>query len=433
MAITSKPGRAWVPGAVACLALLGSVTGALGAEASAASRSSPAAAPDRRAAIPAPGQESVLYAVSCTSSASCWAVGRYRNLNGALVDQALHWNGRAWSLVTTPGAGSTKGFSALFAVTCNMPASCWAVGIRSIGRSEHDQVLHWNGRRWSLVSAPDPATATGGGSGLTGVRCTSPASCWAVGVSMKSGTAPSLNLILHWNGRRWSLVSVPNPGGAATGDISELSGVRCTSSASCWAVGDYGTSILIGGTDLNQALRWNGRKWSLVATPDPGGTGSGDFSQLSSVSCPSPGSCWAVGAYGSHGILSTSLNQALHWNGRKWSLVATPDPDGTGPGANNLLIDLACTSSASCWGVGAYGITRGQGVQLNQALHWDGRRWSLVATPDPGGTASRDTNFLSGVRCTSAASCWAVGASQPVGGAAVNQALHWNGTRWSAG
>jgi hypothetical protein len=435
MAITSTLARARASGAVTCLVLVQLATGALGAGASTASGGPPAAAPDGRASVPAPGQESVLYAVSCTSSANCWAVGRYKNLNGALVDQALHWNGRAWSLVTTPGAGgsNTKALGALFGVTCTLPASCWAVGERGMpDGSEHDQVLHWNGRRWSLVAAPDPGAATGGGSELSGVRCTPSANCWAVGSSRKSSTAPSLNLILHWNGRRWSLVSAPNPGGAATGHISELGGVRCTSSASCWAVGDYGTSSSTGGTDLNQALHWNGRKWSLVATPDPGGTGSGDFSLLNTVSCPSTGSCWAVGAYGSRGIMSTSLNQVLHWNGRKWSLVATPDPDGTGAGANNLLFDLACTSSVSCWGVGGYGTTLGHGVQLNQALHWNGRKWSLVATPDPGGTAIGDSNFLSGVRCTSAASCWAVGDSQPAGGADVNQALRWNGSRWSA-
>jgi hypothetical protein len=433
MEITPRSARTLVSAAIACLALLASATGALGA--SAASLRPPVAAPAGRASIPTPGQDSVLYAVSCTSSASCWAVGKYQNPHGVSVDQAMHWNGRAWSLVTTPGDGSTvkNSLSALFAVTCITPASCWAVGIREgRDRSVHDHVLHWNGRRWSLVTVPDPSTA-GGFGGLNGVRCTAPASCWAVGTFSKNGTAPGLNLVLHWNGRRWSLVTVPNPGGTAKGDINELNGVRCISSASCWAVGDYGTSPFMGGTDLNQVLHWNGRKWSLVATPDPGGTGSGDFSLLQSVSCPSPGSCWAVGAYGSQGIVSTSLNQALHWNGRKWSVVATPDPDGTGAGANNLLFDMACTSSASCWAVGGYGIVRGGGVQLNEALHWNGRRWSLVVTPDPGGTASGDTNFLSGVRCTSAASCWAVGDSQPAGGPDVNQALHWNGSRWSAG
>src|SRR5215472_15205947 len=165
MAITGKHGRTWVPGAVACLALLGSLTGALGAEASAASRSSPTAAARGGAAIPAPGRESVLYAVSCTSSASCWAVGKYQNPNGASVDQAMHWNGRAWSLVTTPGDGSTvkNSLTALFAVSIR----------EGRDRSEHDQVLHWNGRRWSLVTVPDPSTA-GGFGGLNGVRCTAP-------------------------------------------------------------------------------------------------------------------------------------------------------------------------------------------------------------------------------------------------------------------
>ena len=357
-------------------------------------------------------------------------MGNYTTAGGAHVNEVLHWNGRRWSRVPVPSpGGTTGGFSGLGRVICVSPASCWAVGefIKPRGPGLN-QVLHWDGRRWSLVPSPDPGgTAPGSSSALLGVRCTAPGTCWAVGAYVRGRGAPALNQVLRWNGRRWSLVPSPDPGGKAAGDISELTDIRCTSPASCWAVGDYGSSVI----DLNQVLHWNGRKWSRVPAPDPGGTASGDFSALNAVSCPSTASCWAVGGYGSSGSSFTALNEVLHWNGRRWSLALSPDPDGTGPGAGNFLSDVVCTSTANCWAVGSYGSIRGSGVILNEALHWDGRTWSQAPTPNPAGTASGALNFLRGVRCTSPASCWAVGRDAPAGQSDRNQALRWNGTRWT--
>ena len=43
------------------------------------------------------------------------------------------------------------------------------------------------------------------------------------------------------------------------GDGNELAGVRCPTSALCWAVGKTET---LGQPDVNEALRWNGTTWS---------------------------------------------------------------------------------------------------------------------------------------------------------------------------
>jgi hypothetical protein len=184
---------------------------------------------------------------------------------------------------------------------------------------------------------------------------------------------------------------------------------------------------------LNQALHWNGRRWSTVPTPDPGGTSTADVNVLVSVACASSADCWAVGSYGTGRPPITSLNQILHWNGKRWLRVAVRNPEGTGAGAINGLGDVACTSPAHCWAVGSYGMSSGfVAVKLlNQAQSWNGKRWSLVQTPQPAGTANGDRNVLTGVRCASSADCWAVGGQDKSGGAALNQALHWNGTTWS--
>jgi hypothetical protein len=427
MAINVRLTRAWIFVTVTCLVLLGPATGALGADASAASRAPSVAAPAERSSVAAPRPLSQLFGVACTSPASCWAVGR---INKVPLNEALHWDGRRWSPVPAPRPGDA---SALDGVSCAAPASCWAVGYYDSPTAQLNEALHWNGRRWSLVATPSPGgTAAGGVSFLAGVRCTSPGNCWAVGTYTKGpGAAPFLTEALHWNGRRWSLIATPSPAGTAAGDSSNLSDLRCFSAASCWAVGDYAPAGRPG-VDLNLALHWNGRRWSQVTTPNPG-VGNA----LNGVACASPVSCWAVGTYttaGSPGSPGANLDQALHWNGRRWSQVRTPDPDGTGGGAVNELSDVTCTSPAGCWAVGDFGTISGNtGIIENQVLRWNGRTWSLVHSPDPGGLANGDSNFLDRVRCASAASCWAVGYGAPAGQANRNQALHWNGRKWTTG
>jgi hypothetical protein len=44
------------------------------------------------------------------------------------------------------------------------------------------------------------------------------------------------------------------------GASNQLGGAACTSSRNCWAVGSYGSIDV--GSERNQALHWNGKKWS---------------------------------------------------------------------------------------------------------------------------------------------------------------------------
>ena len=197
-----------------------------------------------------------------------------------------------------------------------------------------------------------------------------------------------------------------------------LFGVHCVSARDCWAVGTYEKHH----AGLNEALHWNGRHWSAAPMPLPGGTQAGDVSELFDVTCTSARNCWSAGEYGTIAGASERLrNQALHWDGRRWSVAAVPDPGGTSAGDISLLDGVRCVTARDCWAVGAEG-TIGSSIKvLNEALRWNGTRWSLHATRDPGGTGNGDVNHLNAVRCTSTTFCWAVGDRQRAGGADVNQ------------
>jgi hypothetical protein len=378
------------------------------------------------AASQAPDNVSVLQSVYCTASTNCWAVGFQREDMHATLNRVLHWNGHHWSRVTTPNpAGSASDDeSKLAAVRCLTARNCWAVGDTYHNDTERNQALHWNGKRWSVVSTPNPGGSKPGLlSDLADVTCVTSANCWAVGEFGNDSGGKKLNQVLHWNGRRWSQVRVVNPGGTKSGDRNGLLAVRCGSARNCNAVGYYGKNVA---PQRNEVLHWNGTRWSRASAPNPAGTGSSAANDLLALACGSGTNCWAAG-YASNGM---THNQMLHWNGRSWTKATVPNPSANTPLVDNELRAATCSSTRNCWAVGQQAIL-GSTAIMNEALHWNGTHWSLVKTPNPGGTASANyVSRLLSVRCTSASSCWAVG-EQSTGSVFHQEILFWNGGKWS--
>jgi hypothetical protein len=387
-----------------------------------------------------------LESVYCTTAANCWAVGSVRH-GGANLNEVLHWTGKKWFKVAVPSPGGTAkdDVSQLDSVRCTSLANCWAVGSYERKGAVLGQALHWTGHRWFLVATPTPGgTLKNGLNDLIDVACTSAGSCWATGSygNLGSSTGVILNLALHWNGTTWSQVPVPNPGGSGKGKghLLSLDAVRCTGPKTCWAVGFAGilsNKIVF----RNEVLRWDGKKWSAAPVPNPAGVGKDHINELVGLSCTASDSCWATGDYGS---INKLLNEALHWNGRKWLKVRTPNPEGSALGSSNSLAGVSCTSSKDCWAVGTLSMvtvmvmetsrsTSPSSPTENEALHWNGKSWTKASLPQPGGTAGGDTSELVGVRCTSPTNCWAVGDQQKKNGPDVAQILRWNGVKWVTG
>src|SRR5947208_4119267 len=55
-----------------------------------------------------PAQENQLYVVTCASASDCWAVGNYLTDNFYYQTLIEHWNGAAWSIVTSPNTSATQ-------------------------------------------------------------------------------------------------------------------------------------------------------------------------------------------------------------------------------------------------------------------------------------------------------------------------------------
>jgi hypothetical protein len=172
-----------------------------------------------------------LYGVSCTSSTACTAVGSVGGTTIQRENLAIRWNGTSWSAQTTPNPGKYQ--NELYAVSCTSSTHCTAVGRqRETNAANWTVAMIWNGSTWATQSTPNPEGAAS--AELKGVSCTSSSNCIAIGYSQISGVA--VPLAMQWNGTKWSLQSVPLPEKALEGF---LYGVSCPTSSECIAVGSY--------------------------------------------------------------------------------------------------------------------------------------------------------------------------------------------------
>lgn len=283
----------------------------------------------------------------------------------------------------------------LSGVSCASTRDCTAVGVANVISTDNliPLVEHWNGVTWSIERTPIPPLSEGGG-GLSGVSCTSSSACIAVG-SFGSEEDP---LAERWDGSSWSLQRPPDPD-----DAWDFDGVSCASSTDC---------VAVGGGEEPIAERWNGRWWSVQTTHFSDALASG----LLGVSCPSRTTCAAVGAddigfcsdeygYGS-GYSDYYVEVFGLWRSGRWSLRPHPDipcsrsgKDGGGDG----LAAVSCTSPTACTAVGS------------EIYRWNGSRWSI----QPGRIGS---DVPSGVSCASSDACAAVG----------SHIYMWNGDDWSS-
>jgi hypothetical protein len=262
----------------------------------------------------------------------------------------------------------------------------------------------------------------------------------------------------HWDGTSWSEVAVPS---TSTG----LDAVVAPSATDVWAFGPF-----------PPAEHWDGTSWRRVTLPAPKGFG---FRQITGASALSPDDIWAVGvvsrahgadqaliehwngsrwqfvpgppknAYSLNGVAAISAKNVwavgetgvttptggglrtltIHWNGKVWKRVPSPNPtSATSASFNDTLAAVAGTSARNVWAVGQYYVhANGTRGSRSLVLHWDGSSWKQVHTPDP--LTPGHASYLSGVAAPSATGVWAVGGVNRHG-AGHALAEFWNGARW---
>ena len=164
-----------------------------------------------------PDPTTTLLGVSCSASLACVAVGVAPNPGGPFAGRVVLSSdgGVTWSAASVPGAAG------LGSVSCPSTTRCVAVGATVIVSDDH-------GQTWHLVPV-----LGGIGSSLRTVTCAGSQLCVAVGPNPLATIQTSVSgyaIVSSDGGSTWANVGLPQGSGPSTV-------VTCGSSTSCFAVG----------------------------------------------------------------------------------------------------------------------------------------------------------------------------------------------------
>jgi len=273
---------------------------------------------------------------------------------------------------------------------------------------------------WQIVASPNPGNV---GDGLSGVFALASDNIWVTGSFASTSTSTdNRTLVEHWNGKTWSVVPSLNPSPEGEGNYPDSLGIIAGSSANdIWAVGDGLGGFL---------EHWDGSAWRAVDTPAP--PRSIYSYSFSSVSVLSPTSAWVVGRAMERTFIKGDGNGDLaltaHWDGKAWSIVSTPNLHADLNGTE--LADVVALAPDNVWAVGSTSsIERGQ---LALIEHWDGKAWSVVSNPQPQGMDSKGTAALWSLAPLSPSDIWAAGFYELPGAVSMRYLVeHWDGRAWS--
>jgi hypothetical protein len=174
-----------------------------------------------------------VLAAGASAADNVWAFASLPRGSG----RALRWDGTRWAVVRqfsrVIGDGLVLG-----------PRDVWVFGEPYVPGSGLG-TWHYNGRAWTLSKSAGA---------LTTASALSPSSIWAAGGKTAA----------HWNGSRWSLMSLASILPRDTPLChSRVTGVYAMSSANVWAAGMGGCENL--GRAPFVLLRFNGTSWLRIA------------------------------------------------------------------------------------------------------------------------------------------------------------------------
>ncbi|MGH2944820.1 MAG: hypothetical protein ACRDPC_00850 [Solirubrobacteraceae bacterium] len=120
-------------------------------------------------------------------------------------------------------------------------------------------------------------------------------------------------------------------------------------------------------------LHFNGRRWTRVPTPQP----TDRELSLEAIYARASDDVWAVGWYRKVDESNYEQQPLIeHWDGHAWTIVPNPtvevvDPDGDGA----VLTDVVAVAADDAWAVGRH---RYDDQYTTFVQHWDGSEWTTV-------------------------------------------------------
>jgi len=180
--------------------------------------------------------------------------------------------------------------------------------------------------------------------------------------------------------------------------VNAVSSIACSAPRACVAVGEYGPEDAVHDFIVTQAHgTWGSIRQAVLPAHSPAGTPI-DFT---SVACPAPGACVAVGDLGVRPVVVTEKSG-------RWERAQFLRPPAHASQGLLLVHAVACSRVGACVAVGDYTGSRNRGEAATVTESggvW--RQGAEVALPRD--AQSNPLAHLSSVTCTGRGSCVAVG------------------------
>src|SRR5215472_2365703 len=258
----------------------------------------------------------------------------------------------------------------------------------------------------ALPVRPPASTRIAQGNGLFATACVA-GSCTAGGNFGGAGR-PLEPMVATQARGRWSRgFPLLLPRSAAAQPYAQVSGLACRSAGNCVAVGDFQYDKS-GNPQAFIAIESHGR-WARAFTPRlPANAASPLSADLEAVTCPSDGSCEAVGSYQDSAGNSQTMVLAKPPSGpwRQATEIASPPNAAANPDA--LMTGIACTGPGSCVAVGNYSVSASEfaamgAIEVRGAWH----RATQIALPR--GAISSTFTAITSISCPATGQCIGVG------------------------
>ena len=221
---------------------------------------------------PSPGAlQNILFSVAAITDSDVWAVGAEQDASGLWHTLTEHWDGAGWSVVNAVDAGSSG--NQFYAVKALASDNVYAVG-QQAGAGFPNQALveNWNGKTWSVVSSPADASAS-----VLPLGAAATSSTLTLVGEQETDTAPYTTYVAAGTPDAESIQTTPNAGSGE----NDLFAATTAADGSTWTVGwDIDTTT---GNHDPLILQGKNGVWSLVASPSLGKGSDTGFAAITAI------------------------------------------------------------------------------------------------------------------------------------------------------
>jgi len=360
-------------------------------------------------------QSTALFATACVAAGSCTAGGYFGGSGRPLEPMVATQSHGRWSRsipLPLPRSAAAQPYAQVSGLACRSAGNCVAVGAYQYGRSGNLQAFIAMESHGTWARAFTPRLPANGASPLSAdleaVTCASNGSCEAVGSYQDSaGNAQTMVLAKPPSGPWGQATEIASPPNAAANPDALMTGIACTAPGSCAAVGSYSVSAsqyaAMGAVEVRGA--WH--RATEIALPS--GAIASTFTAITSISCPAAGQCLGVGQY----AVSATQSQAMAVPESKGrfgrAAPITAVPPGSSARSSTYLVDVSCRPAGLCLAVGGGRNSSGHSVamyMIRSAGHWHA---AFLAPPPGAASGKRQLSVLYSVSCTGPFHCGAVG------------------------